>query len=90
MGWLSRICDPYNTMGASRERPSARERRARESDVERVARQWNLTLEAAAEFAPAVDDAETYGVSTPRGSRASDICDDILSDPANRKDWYGR
>lgn len=95
MGVFTRIVDPYNTMGAAQqqrtERSSARKAsRSEKGRVEAVARKWGLTLEAAAEFTPAIDDAETYGVHTRRGSRASDFCQDILDDPKNRKDWYRR
>ena len=83
-----KIIDPYNTMGAARDFRAVNDRQAAKRNVERIARKWGLTLEAAAEFAPAMDDAETRGVYTRRGSRASDFCDDILNDPKNRKDWY--
>lgn len=83
-----KVVDPYNTMGAAQQQCDAK--RAEAGRVKAVARRWGLTLEAAAEFAPAVDEAETYGVYSRRGARASDFCDDILNDPKNRKDWYRR
>jgi hypothetical protein len=93
MALFTKIVDPYNTMGAVKreraDRDSARQaKRAGAARVKAVARKYGLTLEAAAEFIPAADDAMTYGVSSRRGGRAAEFCHDILNDRRNRKDWY--
>jgi hypothetical protein len=93
MAFFTKIVDPYNTMGTAKQeradRDSARQaKRAGAADVKKIARKYGLTLEAAAEIAPALEDLETFGIWSREGRRARNFCDDIYGKPKNRKDWY--
>lgn len=89
---MTKIVDPYNTMGRARDQRAASERRtedrkAARREMERVARKRSLTLEAAAELiqAAAVVNDETAGWK--RRDNAENLYYAILDDPAKHQNW---
>lgn len=93
-----KIVDPYNTMGNQPARQQSSRGRSRwlpastdDGDLsgvplEDIARAHGYTLEAAARFRDAWNEAARYP-RTRRGNRACLDMDDIDTDPKNWKDW---
>jgi hypothetical protein len=97
MGLFRKIIDPYNTMGgqpARQPRKAAPRLPASVDDgglsgvpLEDVARAHHLTLEAAARFRDAWNEASRHGSRTARGGRAMDDLADIDADASNWQHW---
>lgn len=82
MRWFGKSSQPAGNLTAARGA-----QRGGTGGVKAVARREGLTLKAAAQYAAALGQAETHGVHTGRGARASDRAAEIADNPRNWKDW---